>query len=518
MINRLTICLLLVIITGYAIAQEAPPAGEIAPVQAIQFVGNTALSHEELLAAAGIKTGEPLSPAALGDAIKRIEDAYAERGYLADFVYYEIQGQQPPRTLIFHIREVRVAEVQIRGLRHTREQTVRRFVQVRPGDLYNLPAIQRSVAQLNTLGIFDEIQGFLQEGAQPGQAIVVIEVKEAKTQRVDLGGSYSPEGRLIAQVQYTNINLFGRAQQLIASVNAGTIGGKIGGQVAYLNPLVGGPDATLLVRAFSDAYYRFGEALVSGESRYFERRTGAQATLTRPAGTARTLSCGVRYENTTVENLPVSDLTSILSSGKVITSSARLVADRRLFLALPSSGNYWSASVEAGYSGPDAGDASGIGKGQLDRRWYVPLRPIEPEELTAENPRPTRTLAIRLRAGSSTGALPFFEQFFVGGVTNLRGYRESRFWGKNYFTVNTEMRWPLSKTLVGLAFVDVGDAWGSDFLFAGGATTAFSQHENFSPRAGAGVGLWWLTDVGAIRFEYAKGEANRLHFAIGESF
>ena len=500
------------------LAEEAPSPTEVAPVQSIQFVGNTALTSDDLNAVIGVKPGEPLTVNALGDAIKKIEDAYAERGYVSDFVYYEILGTQPPRTLIFHIRELRVAEVRVTGLVHTREDTVLRFVQVKPGDLYNERAIQRSVSRLNDLGIFSEIQGFLQEGPQPGQAIVVIQVKEAKIQRIDLGGSYSPEGRLVGQVTYTHLNLFGRAQQLTAAVNTGTIGGKIGGQVTYLNPLVGGPDTSLAVQAFSDVNFRFSEALATGEARYFERRTGARASLTQPAGTAKTLSYGIRYENTTIENLPTASLTTDLSSGKVIVSSGRLVEDRRLFLVLPASGNYAAGALEAGYSSPDIGSASGIAKGHFDRRWYIPLRAITPAELESENRRPTPTLAIRLSAGTSAGKLPFYEQYFVGGVTDLRGYAESRFWGRNFFTLNTEMRMPLSRSIVGLAFVDVGDAWNSGFLFTAPVTTAFTQHKNFSPRAGAGIGIWWVTDIGVIRFEYAHGEANRLHFAVGESF
>ena len=505
------------------LAQQAPaptptPHPEIAPVQAIQFAGITALSSEDLMNIIGIKPGEPLVPADLSDAIRRIEAAYSERGYLADFVYYEIQGEQPPRTLIFHIREAHVAEVRITGLVHTREDVVRRFIQITPGDLYNQRAIQRSVSRLNDLGIFKEIQGFLQEGPEPGQVIVVVQVKEGKTQRVDLGGTYSPEGRLIGQVTYTQLNLFGRAQQLIAQVNAGTIAGQFGGQVTYLDPLLGGPDTTFLAQAFSNVNYRFSEALATGEARYFERRTGVRELITRPAGTAKTLSYGLRYENTTVENLPVSDLTTDITSGKVVILSARLVQDRRLFLVLPASGNYSSGTLEAGYSRPDVGGSSGIGKGQFDRRWYIPLNAIDPAELTSDNPKPTRTLAIRLSAGTSTGNLPFFEQYFVGGVTDLRGYRESRFWGRNFVTLNTEVRMPITRSFIGVAFVDVGDAWNSDFLFTSGTSTAFPQHKSFSPQVGEGVGLWWVTDLGTIRIEYAHGEGNRLHFAVGESF
>lgn len=505
---------------GAATPEPAPP--ELAPVRTIQFAGNTVVSDEDLREVTGIQPDQPLSPELLAGAIRHIEQAYAERGYAADFVYYEIQGEEPSRTLVFNIREVTISEVRITGLRRTREQTVRRFVDLEPADVYSQSAIEEAIARLDELGIFKEPQVLLQEGPKPGQVIVVFDLKEAKTRRIDLGGSYSPEGGLVGQVQYTQLNLFGRAQTLSASVSFATLGDRVGGFVAYFNPLVGRPQTTLFARVFSDLNFRFDENLVNEPDigRYFERHTGAQAILSRPAGKAKRISYGLRYESTDIENLPLELLMPAIASsgGQIVVSSVRYVEDRRLFLVLPTSGNYLSAFVEAGQSSPDVGGVDTISKLRAEQRWYFPLERIEPESPTAENPSPVRTLAVRLSVGTSLGDLPFFEQFFVGGVTDLRGYRESRFWGKNFLTLNTELRWPFSRRLLGVAFVDVGDAWDTDFLLPGDVPTSFRQHPSFSPRAGAGVGIWWVTELGVVRLEYARGEANRLHFAIGESF
>lgn len=496
---------------------------EPSTISSVEFTGNTVVSTDELREVVGIQPGDNVTPASLSEAIRRIEQAYTERGYIAAFVFYEIQGEQPSRTLVFNIREAKVSEIRVTGLERTREETVRRVIETKPGDVYSQRAVQRDVARLDELGLFDEIKVLLERGRESDQVIVIFSLKEAKTRRVDLGGSYSPEGSLIGQVQYSDRNLFGRAQQLIASVNVGSIEGRIGGQVSYFNPFAGPqPGTTFLARAFSDVTFRFSRDLVEEPStgRYFERHTGLQTSFTRPAGRAQQISYGFRYENVNVENFPQEFLTNDFgtSGGQLLIPSAFYTQDRRLYLVLPASGSYTSAFLEAGYSSPDVGGSGIIPKLQGQRRWYIPIQRITEEMLASENPMPTRTVAVRLRAGTSTGDLPFYEQYFIGGVTDLRGYRESRFWGKNYVTLNTELRWPLSREFVGLAFVDAGDAWGSDFLFTGDIETDFQQHENFSPRLGAGVGLWYISEFGIIRLEYAKGEANRIHFAVGESF
>ena len=503
-------------------AQPSPTPEEIAPVAQIGFTGNTVVPSPVLADAAGVRAGQALAPGLLAEAIRRIEQAYTQRGYISTVTYYEIRDDPPPRTLIFHIREATLPEIRITGLRRTREQTVRRFIEAKPGDVYSQAAVERDAACLNELGIFEEVRVFIQQGEEPQQIVLILDLKEAKPRRVELSGSYSPEGRLVAQVRYTHLNLFGRAQQLSGSVSIGTIQGKIGGDVSYFNPLFGRPRTTLSARAFSDVFFKFSEDLANEPEvgRYFERTTGIEAAVSQSAGRAKRISYTLRYGNTSIENLPVELLApgSPPSDAAVVASSVRYAEDRRVFLVLPASGNYLSGLIEPAYVDFDPGGAEAIAKAQGEWRRYFPLRKISLEALAAENPRPARTLAIRLRAGASAGDLPFFEQFFVGGITDLRGYRESRFWGKRFLTLNMEIRWPLNRRLVGVAFADAGDAWGSDFQFRSDVSTVFRQHKRFSPRAGAGVGIWWASEFGLIRVEYARGEANRLHFAVGESF
>lgn len=525
----MTLVISMLLLGGHVAAQEEspfqPPPSPIplerVEVQFVEFDGNTAVTDETLRQAAAISPGTVVNPTLLTEAIRRMEAAYAERGYIAEVTRVRILGEQPPRTVQFDIRETVVSEIVLEGLQRTEENALRRLMDLRTGDVFDRRLLQEDVDRINDLMIFEEISVELEPGEELGEVIVVYSLRERKTGMINIGGGYSPEGRLVGELSYTEANLFGRAQRLAATLNIGSIEGRIGGQLSYYNPFIASPRTDLLVRAFSDANFRFSRQLVddSDEGRYFERRTGFQSIATRQLDDYRRASLGLRYENVSSDGLPIEFFTNpdAGTGGWVVFPSARLVEDRRLFLALPASGGYTNAFLEAGLA--ERGDSSGVvAKLAFQRNWYIPLQTITAEMLEAENPRPTRTLAIRLNAATSLGDLPFFEQFFLGGANSLRGYREQRFWGDNMLLLTTEFRQPLSRRLVGVAFVDVGDAWGSDFQFVPGTNTPFVQHEEISLRAGAGVGVLYLTGFGTLRLDLARGEDTRIHFAFGESF
>jgi outer membrane protein insertion porin family len=502
----------------------APSPEVIAPVQQIQFTGNTALTSDELTKISGITPDEPLNAKMLADAIGRIQGAYTERGYIADFVYYEILGEQSPRTLIFHIREVHVQEVQITGLKVTHEDVVRRFIPIRPGDLYNQNAIREAVTRLTNLNIFDDIQVFLREGSAPGQVILVFDVKEAKVQRLDFGGTYDPAGRLVLTIGYVNANFRGRAEQVSANANIGTIAGNVGGNLTYYNPAAPTPDRTVLMRGFTDVVIRFSNDLTNtpGSDLYFERHTGFQGLWTHYLQPNRQLAFGFRYEGITSENFPQQDFVPNdlpSDNGWVAIPSLRYVLDNRVSMVFPVSGTYTYGLLEAGYSGPKTGPSGLIARLQGDQRWLHPLQRITPEMLTSDTARPPRSYVIRLSGGIAPGPLPFYEQFFLGGVDDLRGYLQSRFWGKYFVLLNNEYRVPITRAIVGLAFVDVGDAWGSNFQIVPGVPTDFAQQRNFVLRVGYGVGAWYYNPaLGFVRVILGHGDTWRTGLAIGQPF
>jgi outer membrane protein insertion porin family len=75
---------------------------------------------------------------------------------------------------------------------------------------------------------------------------------------------------------------------------------------------------------------------------------------------------------------------------------------------------------------------------------------------------------------------------------------------------------PVASNLIGVLFLDYGDAWDAA---SGLAIANFVQHKGFSPSYGVGAGIRVTTPIGPIRLDYGFGrEGGRAHFSIGHSF
>lgn len=109
------------------------------------------------------------------------------------------------------------------------------------------------------------------------------------------------------------------------------------------------------------------------------------------------------------------------------------------------------------------------------------------------------TLAVRVGGAHNVGTFPFYAANMLGGTTNLRGYRGSRFSGRSNFFTNSEVRVGLLDiggevlpgTLGALGFFDIGRVW----------TDGESSSEW---HAGYGGGLWYNV-VGEVLIRFTVG-------------
>jgi len=503
-------------------AQEAEtgPARVIGTVNRIDFTGNTALTDEQLQEAVPVKPGELLTAGDLQRISQAVTQAYRERGYLAVVGENILEGFEQTGVLTVPVVEAKVTEVRIEGLRKTRESTLRRFLELRPGDLYSVPALRRDARRLIALGVFEQVDANLEAAEEPGGVIIVWMLQEReKTGYVTFRGTYSPQDKLVGSIILTQSNFRGRLEQVRLSSSIGSIEGRLSWELFYHNPLVA-PRTSLSASAFDRVRYRFSRSLVDEPDvdRYFERREGGRLLTSRRLSDVRRLDTGFRYENVDVRNFPadfmVPDIPPV--DGRVTSISAELVEDNRDSVIYPTTGRFHRVALEPAYV--DSDDSNWIAKWGVEWRRFIALDepPVEPAELEREY-RP-RVIALRALTGSSLGELPFFEQYFLGGIGGLRGYLEDRFWGKHVFLVTGEYRQPIGRSVTALAFVDVGDAWGSDFQFLPDAETDFRQHDSLSPRVGAGIGVRYVSDYGSLGIDFAWGEEFRTHLVLGETF
>jgi outer membrane protein assembly factor BamA len=125
------------------------------------------------------------------------------------------------------------------------------------------------------------------------------------------------------------------------------------------------------------------------------------------------------------------------------------------------------------------------------------------------------TLGVRLGGAHTFGTFPFFEANTLGGPTNLRGYRDTRFSGRSSFYANMDVRLDLFKiggtilpgTMGTLGFFDVGRVWTD-----GESSSLWHQ--------GYGAGLWYnIADEIVIRLTHGwSNEDTAVLFGAGFFF
>lgn len=129
-----------------------------------------------------------------------------------------------------------------------------------------------------------------------------------------------------------------------------------------------------------------------------------------------------------------------------------------------------------------------------------------------------------MRKTGSEDEIPFFERFYAGGTTTVRGYRpkylaprdrDDEPIGGNYMVAWTvEARYPVWRKLSAAVFYDQGNAWSKS-----------NQMNLNDTKVGVGSGLRWITTWGTARLDYGYGlngntreRGGRVHASLGIKF
>ena len=501
-------------------------------VKEIRITGNKVVPTEAIRAVLGTKEGEVLNHNVLIEDTERIKRLYQEKGYFGNVTEELALGFEDTGVLTIPISELTVEAIKVVGNRKTKTQVITRELQMKPGQVYNQNDIRKDYARLERLQLFESIEPSPTVGSEPGKVVVTWNVKERRTGQVSVGLGYSARERLVGRAELSESNFRGWGQGINLQWEIGGLAGRNSVEFGFFEPWLDRRHTSLSLNLYDKAVYRFSTDLfrsgtADDDGRYFERRRGGAVTLGRPLSEATRLSLGFRFDDVSTENLESVDPDFPRQDGTVTSGTLRGVRDTRDYATNPTGGGLSTAWTEIGFanlneSSGETFGSSTFGKYVVDLRRYIGLKPHRATNPAERQRERIPVVATRMMMGVSSGRLPFFEQFFLGGADSLRGYLEDRFWGSRMFLFSAELRVPLASSIAGVAFVDVGDAWNSlsEFQFSDPALqTRFEQHEGFSPRTGLGIGLRVVTPIGPLRLDYAFGrEGSRTHFSIGHSF
>lgn len=409
------------------------------------------ITPEMVQEAAGDYIGKEISNADLEALVKKINDIYAQKGYVTCKAYLPQQTIENGHIHIGLI-EGKTGEVSLSGNRHTKESYVRNRLPLHSGTVQNFHELNEKLFRFNATN--DAKVGIsVKAGKEPGTTDYDIVLREPKndvfTLTVDNSGNTS-NGEWREGIYYTNRSLTGRRDSLSVSYVRAKGLDSVG--LNYMTP-VGRQGAKL----FLD-YSTSSNELIESSMRQFDShghgwylgasylqplilnqttRTEARLGVYRQNSQTDMMDGAVAWLDTTANNLYLSF--AMTSYGKT------------------------STFYHQHYFGLGHARAYNANEGTYSSKDYSLYRL---NSLYQKSWRNGHTLTGRLGLQwSGVNNLPSAEQFFLGGPYSVRGYKRDIVSGDNGMTFSAEYAIPLNKkrTAAVYGFFDYGAILGDTF-------------------------------------------------------
>ncbi|EKO3595771.1 outer membrane protein assembly factor BamA [Vibrio metschnikovii] len=513
-------------------------------VKEVQFRGELIGKEDEFKAQIPFELGETYQGSAVTQLEESVKRVLGEAGYAYPQVRTipEFDDETQQVSLIVHVeagKRIYVRDIRFIGNNATRDEVLRREMRQMEGSWLNSRAIDTGKTRLNRLGFFETVD--VQTVRVPGsddQVDLVYTVKEANSGSINFGVGYGTESGVSFTVGLTQDNFLGTGNRV--GVTATTNDYQQNITLEYRDPYWNIDGVSLGGRVF---YNKF-EASEAGIVDYTNQSYGTSLTWGFPFDELNRFEFGVGYTHNKIGNLsPYLQVEQFLCNlgdcepKELITDDfdvnvawTRNNLNRGFF---PTAGNHQRAFAKMTTPGSDAQ----FFKLQYDVRQYFPL--TRKHEFT---------LLLRGRLGYGNGygqtdgkdnLYPFYENFYAGGFTTLRGFGSNSAGPKAVYRlrsdanngIDTATKDSVGGNAIALAslelivptpfasdearsqvrtsvFVDVASVWDTEFDYRSNASFGNQYYYDYSDpskyRASYGVALQWMSPMGPLVFSLAK--------------
>jgi outer membrane protein insertion porin family len=452
-------------------------------IEKIEVKGNTVIPTDDVLKALGVQTGVTLNTGTMRAGVRAVEKLFQDKGYV--LAHVADVNVSPEGVLTLQISEGRIEAIKIEGLEKTHDYVVRRELQFKPGDVFNVNAVNASLKRLFGLQFFSDVKASPEPGPTPDTVNVVVSVTEQRTAAVSFGVGYSNQTGIEGFVGLRDTNFGGNGQAVSLQYSQTALYGQSFG-LSFHEPYFLRSRTALDLQLFDTTTiptdYTFG---TQNTFNYNLVQIGGFVSFTTPLNAINTVNYGFKAVNSTFGNPSVGTNPPagfVFTPGQVNALILGVIQDTRNDILNPTSGE--RLSLAGSFAFQVLGGTFQFQKYELDFQHFLPL--------SADS-----TILGHAHLGYSGTALPIQEQFYLGGQQSLRGYNTGRFRGDELALLQVEYRFALSSLpllqsfqgITAILFVDAGDTQP-----AGG--TAW----NIKPDVGVGIQV--KTPVGPFRLDY----------------
>jgi outer membrane protein insertion porin family len=493
--------------------------GEKFTVSGVRLAGELLVPEEELRKLVTIKPGEIFSRERLTESTKAISDRLGNEGYAFANVNAAPEVDRAKREVAFTFfvdpgRRVYVRRINIMGNTKTRDEVIRREMRQLEGAWYSAERVANSRSRIDRLGYFNDVA--IETPSVPGttdQIDVNVTINEKPTGNLLVGAGFSSTEGVVLSGAVEQTNIFGSGNHLGLQLNTSKV------NTVYSLSLTE-PYFTIdgVSRGF-DIYKRDLDPTEIDSGRWRTSTIGGQMRFGVPITDIDTINYGIgveRTELTVFNDSPERFIDFVDEFGENNTTLLGTIGwsrDNRDSLLYPTKGRLQRLSLEAGLPGASLR----YYKASYKHEWYLPLTRYYTLMLNGE---------VGVGDGMSGKPLPFFKNFFAGGVSSVRGYEPNSLGpkdragdpigGSKRVVLNAEFYFPFP------GLQNDRSVRMSAFADAGMIADKFSTDEF---RSSLGVAVFWNSPLGPLKISVAQpindkpdDRKQRFQFTFGAQF
>lgn len=499
-------------------------------VKEVKLAGNTQeVDINELKKLVRLSPGDIANAAKLNDTIEAIKSRLGNYGYAFSEVNPIVDANSKTHLISYTLfinpqKKFYVRKINISGNEKTRDTVIRRELRQNEASVYNLSALKRSRERL-----FGSINSFESVAITPtlvkgtnDQLDIDVKVKEKDTGAIQLGVGYMQGTGPFVNGSVTQSNLLGSGKSLAFTGSTSFLNQSLA--LSFTDPFFLSNGTSLGYDLYNNKYTPNNPNL--DLSPYSINTLGARVRSSVPVSEYDSINFALGVENNQINlsgnNVPLRFTQFTQFFGNSIYSIpfsvgwGRNTTDSLLW---PTRGARFSETIDMTLPGVGAEYYRFTSKND----WFIPLFKDFVWKVDTQ-------LGL-INSYASTSMVPFYQNYYMGGIGSVRGYAPNtigpkdvdgyQLGGTRELLLSNEIFFPMpglrdDHSVRLSVFYDIGTLWGGN---------SFDLTPSQVLRAGYGVGLTWISPIGPLTFSYAwpmfnKPNDNTMNFSfmIGTSF
>jgi len=497
--------------------------GDRYQVSSVKLAGDFTISEDELRKLVLVKPGDVFSRERLNETTKAISDRLGKEGYAFANVNAAPEIDKEKRKVAFTIfvdpgKRVYVRRINVSGNTKTRDEVIRREMRQMEGGWYDADRVAISKQRIDKLGFFTDV--IVETPAVPGtadQLDVNLKVTEKPTGNLMLGLGTSSTDKVILSGSIAQNNFLGSGNNVSIQVNSAKSYRTY--VFSYTNPYFT-PDG---VSQGFDVYHRTVNTSSTAIAYYSSASTGGGIRFGFPIGEKQSLGVGLGIDYTAITTYSDSPqyykdfVRDFGDSNLSVPLTLNWASDGKDSFFFPTKGTFQKAGIELAVPG---GDLTYY-RVNYQLQHYIPLNTKFTLMLNGE---------VGYADGYGGKGLPFYKNFYAGGVSSVRGYKASslgpvtldsgsefRIGGNRRVVGNAELLWGIpgmEKSLRMGWFFDAGQVYGKGENLALGDL-----------RYSTGLSAAWISPIGPLKFSFGlplnkqdNNKSESFQFQLGTTF